>query len=245
MTTSQNQELARTGDDSERYAARAADVAARYSPAATVAWAGLWLALVTGFVEVAILAYRRYALGAFIARSRDFWWMAPLGDLILIGVPALLLALIARRWPRLVTLRVATWLIALPCALSVLLLLFYQRLHNVALLVLAVGAAVQAARWAGAHAAGFGRAVRRTTPLLLGLVLLLAGALPGARAWRERRALAALPAPPAGAPNVLLIILDTVRAASLSLYGYAQPTTPKLARWAARGVVFEQAMAPA
>ncbi|HEU4565470.1 MAG TPA: sulfatase, partial [Gemmatimonadaceae bacterium] len=40
-------------------------------------------------------------------------------------------------------------------------------------------------------------------------------------------------------------ILDTVRAASLSLYGYAQPTTPKLARWAARGVVFEQAMAPA
>jgi arylsulfatase A-like enzyme len=44
---------------------------------------------------------------------------------------------------------------------------------------------------------------------------------------------------------VLLIILDTVRAASLSLYGYARPTTPGLAHWSTSGVVFEQAIATA
>ncbi|MGH7505526.1 MAG: sulfatase [Longimicrobiales bacterium] len=59
----------------------------------------------------------------------------------------------------------------------------------------------------------------------------------------RRRAFAALPGADAGAPNVLLIILDTVRAASLSLYGYGRPTTPNLERLAARGVVFERALA--
>ena len=34
------------------------------------------------------------------------------------------------------------------------------------------------------------------------------------------------PLPPAGPPNVLLIVLDTVRADHLSLYGYERPTTP-------------------
>ena len=59
----------------------------------------------------------------------------------------------------------------------------------------------------------------------------------------------ACPGPPAGAaargPNVLLIVLDTVRASSLSLYGYARDTTPQLTRWARRGVRFDWAVAPA
>jgi arylsulfatase A-like enzyme len=45
-------------------------------------------------------------------------------------------------------------------------------------------------------------------------------------------------------PNVLLIVLDTVRANSLSLYGYEQPTTPNLERLAKQGVVFTRAIAP-
>ena len=37
--------------------------------------------------------------------------------------------------------------------------------------------------------------------------------------WRER----ARPLPPLGSPNVLLIVLDTVAAGHLSLYGYPGP----------------------
>jgi arylsulfatase A-like enzyme len=54
-----------------------------------------------------------------------------------------------------------------------------------------------------------------------------------------------LSAPPAGAPNVILIVLDTVRAKSMSLYGYPQPTTPNLERLAKQGVLFNRAIAPA
>lgn len=44
--------------------------------------------------------------------------------------------------------------------------------------------------------------------------------------------------------NVVLIMLDTVRADHLSCYGYARPTSPHLDRLAQQGVLFEDAIAP-
>ncbi|MCC7353654.1 MAG: sulfatase, partial [Anaerolineae bacterium] len=47
------------------------------------------------------------------------------------------------------------------------------------------------------------------------------------------------------APNVLLVVLDTLRADHLSSYGYARPTTLNLDRLAQQGVLFEKAYATA
>jgi arylsulfatase A-like enzyme len=44
---------------------------------------------------------------------------------------------------------------------------------------------------------------------------------------------------PAGAPDVILISIDTLAAKDMSLYGYALPTTPKLAAFAERAYVFD------
>ena len=44
-------------------------------------------------------------------------------------------------------------------------------------------------------------------------------------------------------PNVVLIILDTVRADRMSLYVYREPTTPRLGEFATQATVFEQAYA--
>ncbi len=49
--------------------------------------------------------------------------------------------------------------------------------------------------------------------------------------------------PPAGAPNLLLIVTDTVRADHLDLYGYERETAPTLARIAREGTVFDRAIA--
>ena len=43
--------------------------------------------------------------------------------------------------------------------------------------------------------------------------------------------------------NVLLIVVDTLRADHLGFHGYARATSPRLDEWVARGVVFEQALA--
>ena len=54
--------------------------------------------------------------------------------------------------------------------------------------------------------------------------------------WRER----ARPIPPE-APNVLLIVMDTVAADHLDLYGYTRPTSPALDELARRGSRFDAA----
>ncbi|MGB5174710.1 MAG: sulfatase-like hydrolase/transferase, partial [Thermoanaerobaculia bacterium] len=44
-------------------------------------------------------------------------------------------------------------------------------------------------------------------------------------------------------PNVVLILVDTLRADHLSVYGYSRRTTPNLEEFARRAVVFTQASA--
>jgi arylsulfatase A-like enzyme len=51
-------------------------------------------------------------------------------------------------------------------------------------------------------------------------------------------------APEASAPDVLVVVLDTVRSDKLSTYGYRQPTSPQLDAVAAAGVTFEDVTAP-
>lgn len=46
-------------------------------------------------------------------------------------------------------------------------------------------------------------------------------------------------------PDILFLVLDTQRADRLGCYGYEQPISPNLDRFAAQSVVFEQAIAPA
>jgi arylsulfatase A-like enzyme len=44
------------------------------------------------------------------------------------------------------------------------------------------------------------------------------------------------------APNILLVVMDSVRAANCSAYGYERPTTPALESLAAQGTLYEQAI---
>lgn len=52
-------------------------------------------------------------------------------------------------------------------------------------------------------------------------------------------------APPAPRLNLVLVLVDTLRADHLSTYGYLRPTSPNLDRLAARGTLFEQARSQA
>ncbi len=46
-------------------------------------------------------------------------------------------------------------------------------------------------------------------------------------------------------PNIIILVIDTLRADRLSCYGYARPTTPEIDALARRGVLFERACAQA
>ena len=120
-----------------------------------------------------------------------------------------------------------------------------EALSRPAQIVLALGVAVAIARWFGAHPLGFARLARRTLPWLAAACALLAVGVHVVEAAAERSARAALPVAREGAPNVLLIVLDTVRARSLSLHGYHRPTSPRLEQIAEKSVVFDRAIATA
>ena len=92
------------------------------------------------------------------------------------------------------------------------------------------------------HAAGFRRLLRFSFPIVAGLVLVLAATSWGGdriREWRQGRR----PLPASGSPNVLLVVLDTVAAEHLSLYGYGRPTSPAMVELAERGIRFDRAQA--
>ena len=59
-----------------------------------------------------------------------------------------------------------------------------------------------------------------------------------------RAEMAELPPARPGAPDVVLIVLDTVRAQNMSAYGYERPTTPVFEALAAEGVLYMDATSP-
>jgi arylsulfatase A-like enzyme len=65
--------------------------------------------------------------------------------------------------------------------------------------------------------------------------------------WRALGSIPARPAPGSAtrAPNLLWIVVDTLRADRMSVYGYARPTTPMLETWAKTGITFDMARSTA
>jgi arylsulfatase A-like enzyme/uncharacterized membrane protein YbhN (UPF0104 family) len=82
-----------------------------------------------------------------------------------------------------------------------------------------------------------------TSALLLGALMALSGA--SAEAKPALHIPARKPAPPAEAGDVLFIVVDTLRADHLPLWGYAKGKTPHLDAFAADAVRFDQAFANA
>ncbi len=217
----------------------------------------LWFGILTGAVEVALLAIIKFGSLASVPagwanpddrlRHSYLWlsphvvWLAPVTLSALLGLPAVLLALLGRLKVMSISLRLVAGVLSFACCLS--LLYVYPRLYDIAVVLLAGGIAVQLARVVAAHAEGFMRLVQKTARWLAAATVLAAVTVNVASVGRERVRLGRLPEPLASAPNILLLILDTVRASNLSVYGYPRETTPNLAQLAAAGVAFDRAIA--
>src|SRR5579864_4493620 len=105
--------------------------------------------------------------------------------------------------------------------------------------------AVIPAAWAWKHTEQVARVAGTTLPWLTGILLVIFLAIPVYRLEVRRRAAQIVQQPAVGdAPNVVLIIVDALRADHLSAYGYGRSTSPNLDRIASKGVLFENAIAP-
>jgi arylsulfatase A-like enzyme len=204
----------------------------------------VWTGLAAGLLEVGarVLCRAINPVERLYLMSRHFVWLTPLANLTLFVGLGVCMAAMTRVWPR-----VGGWVAPrLICALAMLpmLMVARPRILPEAWFILAVGVATRLVPLFEHWPVVVRRRLIQTVPALLGVVFILAGIVFG-EDWLKTRREAGRAQPPAGSPNVLLIVLDTVRADHLSLYGYQRPTTPTLERLATHGVRFDAARATA
>jgi arylsulfatase A-like enzyme len=181
--------------------------------------------------------------GHFVTQGVNLAWTGPVGNTVLVLVWGALIWVIGtfvpalRRFP--VFIATAVWL---P---SASLLLNIQGLHPAAGAVCAAGVstvAMRIAQRAPRMWLRIGRLVALGGMLATAIAFItLVVAMPTVEKWKTDR----VPPPQAGAPNVLLIVLDTVRAKSLSAHGSGRATSPFFDELARSGVRFEHAFSTA
>ncbi len=187
-------------------------------------------------------AYLRYVADRFVWMSRDALWMTPLATSVIITCAAAIAAVAMRLVrPALIRPVVGATCLSL-AAFSALLPL--RNIHPLALFWVALGLGVRsyfAFRDAPARMAVQTRRAAALCSALL-LAIIMTEWVARARSANPRGPVATAPAQQS--PNIIVLILDTVRAASMSLYGWEIPTTPQLAQLAGESTVYQNAIAP-
>lgn len=198
-------------------------------------------ALLAGMGELLLrlVASRVRAVPTFIDPAST--WMAPVSAALTLAVPVAVLWVIGRRRDA-----ATAWKGPLGFALFFAcydVLLLVPRLHPAAIAMVAAGLAVQLVRLA----ARFPQQTRRASRVVmagLGAISIVGGAAVTIAKATSNYRLARATAN-GDAPNVLLLVLDTVRALELSTYAYSRETSPHLSAFAAEGVRFERAVSTA
>ncbi|MHC5542762.1 sulfatase, partial [Singulisphaera rosea] len=202
--------------------------------------------MLTGLLEVTTLLARHAFFDPTALRAlqmnRHFLWITPLTDLGLFltcGIPLAVLAAFRPAWAR----RVSSFGFTFLTGFS--LLLIFQGLYMIASVGLALGLASRIAPRLGVGGRRFQGVVRLSSPVFAVIVLVLMAFSYQTIEKGGADALSPSASPTSNRKNVIMVIMDTVRADHLSLYGYPRETTPNLSRLAQRGTLFNEARSAA
>jgi arylsulfatase A-like enzyme len=201
------------------------------------------VALIAALVYVLTAAGKIWVMGSIANVSRDLVWMTPLSNLFWYFIGWVGLVLIGRVLGRQRGFHFGVWCLSATFVFS--LFLRFTAIHRLAALIFAAGLATvmlgiyRRNPWRWLQRA---RLARNT----LAVMFIVAGvAIPLRDTLARRRAVASLPEPAAGSPNVILIVLDAMRGDILQTAGYGRRVTPFLDSLAATGAIFTHAYSTA
>ncbi len=201
-----------------------------------------WIGLIAGLVEAVA-----FVISIHLGRPLTVWyeivWISPLVYLIGYSLVGLVFVLLQRYLPRVPVFLLGVMVMIFVTIFDWVGLVLTNRVHILALLILALGLTTVIIRFYNRYQLSFLRLCRKSLPILLVLEVLLFIGVEGGMWLDEQVGLSRLPDPPAGAPNILVIVVDTLRSDHLSTYGYERPTSPFIDQVAAEGVLFENAYA--
>ncbi|MEK6239766.1 MAG: sulfatase, partial [Planctomycetales bacterium] len=204
----------------------------------------IWFGFATGWVE-SICLMTRYYTETIVLYQLDgqFAWLVVLGNVGLYLPAAALIGGLAWLCPGQLRFRVAVGCLLAPLFIVPVMHLSQGMTWGIWPPVSAFfGAccAFKASEALANRAETFHRWKGRTLAAMVVLMLLVA--------WGSQRPSAPNPLPAVAnkdAPNVLLIVMDTVRAENMSFHGYHRQTVPNLEKLLEKGVVFDKATSTA
>jgi arylsulfatase A-like enzyme len=209
--------------------------------------AAIWLGLFTGLVEaLGLLLFQHLNWrnwGQMLHVSLPILWISPIVDVGFFTLVFFIALVLKSVVPRLPVVSALGFILSFLAAYDWLTLI--ARLYRISCILLALGAAFAFARWARRNERRLRSFFLRTAWVLVTVWFILFVAIHWGSRWKESNAVAHLPSAKKGAPNVLIVVIDTLRGDHLSAYGYPRLTSPNIDRIAKAGVLFENAISPA
>lgn len=204
---------------------------------------------VAGLVEGLLLfVLHRTNLLTWRLQNRAIWyetlWIAPLVDVVLFVLAGGFFALTGWIFPRTLVRKAAWFTFILLAVFDWLFILLFGKISFIAIIILAVGISIQAFISITKREGSTSAKLQKAVPWLAGLTILLFVSIQGGGWLNEKIQTSRLPRPQSETPNVIVIIVDTLRADHLSSYGYERDTSPFIDDLAAESVRFENAFSP-
>lgn len=206
--------------------------------------------LLTGLVEgIGLFLLRQAQWLNWRLYNRAIWyetfWISPLVDLLLFSVACAGLILVGTLVRRAPVRKIAWFLFIFLAVFDWVLIVLYGRISLFALLALAAGLSVQLYTYVIRSDASVLKLMHRSLPILAGLTAFVFVVIQGGGWINEAMKTSKLPDARAQSPNVLVIVVDTLRADHLSAYDYQRDTSPFIDSLAQQGVRFENAISSA
>lgn len=207
-----------------------------------------WFGLLAGLVEgVLLFTFQRFELLrgqiTYLGSSWEVFWIAPIFDLLFFLIVAFFLVVLAQFLPQMWAKRISLFVFSFLMIFAWIETYLSGRLSPIATGILAAGIAYQLSRTLLERETKFVPFVQSTARGFGILTLALLIVIQGGYWIQEEIVVRNLPQAKESTPNVLLIVIDTLRADHLSLQGYERNTDPNLTRLANEGVMFENAYA--
>ncbi len=204
-----------------------------------------WFGLVAGLIEgCGLLAVYGYGLWNRFIRpgvSVEIVWISALFDFVLFLCIAAMM-LVARRMFRLPAAALVTGFALITFGDWVSLT---GRISSLGAASLTLGLTAVFYRWFVRHERPVIAFFKTSLPAFMAFTVLVAASIQGGLRLQRERAIAALPPAAKNAPNVVFLVIDTLRADHLSSYGYNRPTSPHIDQLAQQSVVFDNAISSA
>jgi arylsulfatase A-like enzyme len=206
--------------------------------------------LITGLVEgVLLLSLHQAELLTWRLQNRAIWfetlWIAPLVDLslfLLAGLGLILIEYPLRR--KLPAGKVNLFVFTFLAVFDWVFILLFGRISLFPILILVTGVSVQIFNVLSKREQAVTQKLPRNLKWLAGVAVSLLLIVQGGGWIGEKIKTSQLESASADAPNVIVIVVDTLRADHLSSYGYERETSPFMDSLAAEGVRFENAISP-